>query len=485
MTEWTRGQVARMRYRAAFWIMIGCLGAGLPVAQAANRGAGESLVAHGAPGISACGSCHGMEGQGNYRLGYPRLAGLDPRYIVHELESFKHFERENAIMQPIAQKLTRVQMDNVAAWFASRKPLPPKDVHPSARTVALGEKIATRGIWSRNVPACFTCHGTRGAGVGPVFPRLAGQYPNYLETQLHDWRRGFRRNDPLGLMQAISSRLSRREISAVTEFLAVDRLHRPWPPLPERRVAQLRYTRKFLPPPESAMPQGPLGQMVRLGQQIFDHTPVKAPRYAGNALSCRNCHIDRGRRAGSAPMWAAYVAFPAYRTKNHKVNTIQQRIQGCFRFSENGHPPAEGSRTMIALVSYFSWLSQGAPTGAKMQGRGYPPLKAPAHPPNAVAGAKVFTAHCAICHGPDGQGTRNAAGTVIFPPLWGPQSYNWGAGMHQVKLAAAFIKANMPYGRGGTLTAQQAWDVAAFVDTHPRPPDPRKVAGLKPAHRRP
>ncbi|MHB1949911.1 MAG: c-type cytochrome [Acidiferrobacteraceae bacterium] len=473
-----------MTFRTLFALMF-LLGAGWCEAHAANLAAGGGLVAHGAPGIQACGACHGMEGQGNYRLGYPRLAGLNSGYIVHELESFKHSQRQNAIMQPIARKMTRLQMREAAAWFASRLPLPPQNVHPSARTVAFGEKIATRGVWSRNIPACFTCHGPRGAGVGSVFPRLAGQYPNYLETQMHDWRRGFRRNDPLGLMQAISSRLSRREISAVAEFLAVERLHAPMPPVPARRTPPLRYTRRFLPPSESAIPKGPLGEMVRLGEHIFDNTPMMARRYAGNALSCRNCHIDRGRRAGSAPMWAAYVAFPAYRSKNHKVNTIQQRIQGCFRFSENGRAPPEDSRTMTALVSYFYWLSRGAPTGAEMQGRGYPPLKKPAHPPDAAAGAHVFMAHCAVCHGADGQGTRSRSGAVVFPPLWGPRSYNWGAGMHKVKLAAEFIKANMPYGRGGTLTAQQAWNVAAFVDSHPRPPDPRTLPAAKKARKLP
>ncbi len=463
-----------MRYRAVLRAGLLLAVGALRSSRAADLMQGRALVMHGAPGITACSSCHGVNGQGNYRLGYPRLAGLDPGYIFHELESFKHFSRENAIMQPVAQRLSRVQMMDVAAWFASQKPLPPKGVHPSERTIALGEKIARRGVWSRNVPGCFTCHGPRGAGVGSRFPRLAGQYPNYLKTQLHDWRRGFRRNDPLGLMQAIASRLSHREMSAVSEFLAVDRIHGKAPALPGRRVTRLRYTRNFLPPLESAIPRGSFGAMVRQGERIFDDTPAEARRYAGNVLSCRNCHIDRGRKAGSAPMWAAYVAFPAYRVRNHKVTTIEQRIQACFRFSENGHPPPQDSRTMTALVSYFYWLAQGAPTGAEMQGRGYPPLKTPPHPPNAVSGAQIFASHCAVCHGPDGQGTRDTSGSYVFPPLWGPRSYNSGADMHKVKLAAEFVRANMPYGRGGMLTAQQAWDVAAFVDSHPRPPDPRK-----------
>ena len=84
----------------------------------------------------------------------------------------------------------------------------------------------------------------------------------------------------------------------------------------------------------------------------------------------------------------------------------------------------------------------------------------------------MFKAKCALCHGADGQG-QQAGGRYVFPPLWGPRSFNWGAGMHELHKAAAFIKANMPFSRGGTLSDQEAWDVALFMDSHERPQDPR------------
>ena len=230
----------------------------------------------------------------------------------------------------------------------------------------------------------------------------------------------------------------------------------------------------FHPPPEERMPAGPFGESVRLGRLIFTDTQHYAKQYVGNGLNCENCHLDAGRLADAAPLWAAYTQFPAYRSKNKKVNSFEDRLAGCFRFSMNGKAPAYDSKEMIALVAYSYWLAQGAPTGAQLEGRGYPKLAKPAKAPDAKRGAGVFAANCAICHGADGQGTK-AGDRYAFPPLWGPHSFNAGAGMHGVATAAAFIRQNMPLGKGGTLSAQDAWDVAQFMDGHERPPDPRKV----------
>jgi thiosulfate dehydrogenase len=228
----------------------------------------------------------------------------------------------------------------------------------------------------------------------------------------------------------------------------------------------------FAPPPDSAIPDDQFGREVRRGQRIFNETARYAPQYTGNVLSCANCHIDAGRLANSAPLWAAYVNFPAYRSKNKHVNTFEERMQGCFRFSMNGKAPPMGDPVLVALESYAFWLSTGAPVNKPIAGRGYPELPKPAAAPDYARGAKVFAERCALCHGADGQG-QSAGGTQVFPPLWGPQSFNWGAGMGDVDNAAGFIKANMPLGLGGTLSDQDAWDVALFMDSHERPQDPR------------
>lgn len=228
----------------------------------------------------------------------------------------------------------------------------------------------------------------------------------------------------------------------------------------------------FTPPNESEIPEGPFGDMVREGRDLFVNTQQLRGRFVGNGMNCVNCHVDAGRKADSAPLWAAYTMYPAYRKKNDKVNTMEERIQGCFRYSMNGAPPPSGSRELTALLTYHYWLSTGAPTGKALQGRGYPKLDEPAQQPDLTRGAQVFEANCVICHGDKGQG-KKVDGAYVFPPLWGPDSYNWGAGMHRVNTAAGFIKANMPLGRPNSLSDQQAWDVAAFINSFERPQDPR------------
>ena len=236
----------------------------------------------------------------------------------------------------------------------------------------------------------------------------------------------------------------------------------------------------FQPPPESAIPDGPYGDAIRRGMDIFLHTGVAAKQYTGSSLVCGNCHLDAGRTANASPMWAAWVSYPAYRSKNKLINTMEDRIRGCFVYSMNaqdspaGVPPPYGDDIYRDLQTYFAWLATNAPMHADMKGRGYLKLPDPAQAYDPARGEKVFAENCASCHGEDGQGMKNPDGTYAFPPLWGPHSFNWGAGMGKVSNAAGFVKANMPFGDGYSLTDQEAWDVAAFVDSHERPVDPRQ-----------
>lgn len=240
---------------------------------------------------------------------------------------------------------------------------------------------------------------------------------------------------------------------------------------------------KFSPPSFDDIPKGEFGDMVRLGRQIFLDTPTHAPQYVGNGLSCGNCHLDAGRLADSAPLWGAFVRYPAYRAKTGEVNNYLERLQGCFMYSMNGKAPPADSRELKALEVYSYWMSQGVPVGAKMQGAGYPKDFKPPKEPDYARGETVYAANCALCHGPDGLG-QQVDGRYVFPPLWGPDSYNWGAGMHQLDNAAAFIKANMPLGRGDTLSDQEAWDVAKYINAHERPQDPRYTGNLAETRKR-
>lgn len=251
-------------------------------------------------------------------------------------------------------------------------------------------------------------------------------------------------------------------------------------PAPTPRPSSVAFT----PPAESTIPDGPEGDAIRRGEAIFLHTRAHAGNYVGNGLSCDNCHLDGGRTAGAAPMWAAWVSYPAYRAKNGEINTMERRILECFRYSMNapaspsGGPPPPGNPIYADLEIYFYWLATGLPTGQPPAGRGYPELAATTQGHDPARGATVFASQCASCHGADGQGAKNSDGSYAYPPLWGANSFNWGAGMGKIANAAAFIKANMPFGQGGTLTDQQAWDVAAFVDSHDRPRDPRQTGTI-------
>ncbi len=181
----------------------------------------------------------------------------------------------------------------------------------------------------------------------------------------------------------------------------------------------------FSPPAESSFPEGDYGKVVRLGEMVFMETGKYAPRYVGNSLNCVNCHLDAGRKPDASPLWAAFVHYPAFRSKTGKVDTLASRIQGCFEFSMNGKAPPQDDEIMTALQTYAFWLAKGAPVGTPIPGSGYPKLKKPAQAPDYVRGEKVYAQNCALCHGADGLGQRSGEHQV-FPPLWGAQSFNWG-----------------------------------------------------------
>lgn len=239
----------------------------------------------------------------------------------------------------------------------------------------------------------------------------------------------------------------------------------------------------FVPPLAADAPADAYGDAVRLGARLMTDTAKLAPGYVGNGLVCSNCHLDAGRKAGAAPLWAAFVNFPAFRKKNGEINSFQKRVQDCFLYSLNGTPPPLGSRELLAIETYAAFLARGLPSGMSPAGRGFPALAPPALPADDARGANVFAEKCASCHGSDGAGQAVAGGTG-YPPLWGARSFAWGAGMATIDKAAAFIHANMPLGQEGSLSVQQAWDVANFIDGQVRPQDPRYSVSLEATRKR-
>jgi thiosulfate dehydrogenase len=203
------------------------------------------------------------------------------------------------------------------------------------------------------------------------------------------------------------------------------------------------------------------------GRAILLATRDSLPRNVGNGLRCASCHLDGGLRANAMPWVGSYVRFPQYRPRSGKVDLIEDRVNDCLERSMNGKRLDASGRDMRDIVAYFAFLSTGIPVGAEMEGQGFPklaPMKG-----DAVRGSHVFVASCARCHGPSGQGT------AVAPPLWGPGSYNVGAGMARINTAASFIHALMPFDRAQQLTPQQAFDVATYINTRPRPDFAKKI----------
>ena len=201
-------------------------------------------------------------------------------------------------------------------------------------------------------------------------------------------------------------------------------------------------------------------------------------RYSGNGLECQSCHLEAGTRRFGLPLAGVWGIFPTFIGREHEVRTLEERINGCMERSMNGRSlPGDGPE-MKALLAYIRYISQGVPVGEPELGRGIPALPLPEKASDPQRGAEVFQTQCAICHQPDGQGKRLDAAEASqerrrfqVPPLWGPESYNDGAGMARNITAADFIRANMPLGTDfehPVLAPQDAFDVAVFINNQPR-----------------
>ncbi|HXJ38473.1 MAG TPA: c-type cytochrome [Bryobacteraceae bacterium] len=219
---------------------------------------------------------------------------------------------------------------------------------------------------------------------------------------------------------------------------------------------------RWNPPSPDTIPPGPLGDSVRLGQLIFTQTPKYAPRYVGNQLSCSHCHLGAGTARFAAPVVGLPGMFPMFDKRANRVITFAERIQECFVRSENGRPQPFDGPEMTALIAYVQWLSQGQPAGQEFPGRGLVHLSELT--PNLQRGENIYMQQCSGCHGKDGAGMPPTR-----PPLWGPGAYNDGAGMNGVSSMAAFVRHNMPANKPGSLSAQDSFDVAAFIHSKPHP----------------
>jgi cytochrome c553 len=203
------------------WALLGFVMCAAPLAGAEQQAKADSAKGQGIAN-KVCAACHGADGNSPTPAN-PKLAGQIPEYIQKQLGNFKSVpgkkaERENPIMGGMAAGLSAEDMRDVAAYFAAQSPKPGAAKHPE--TLALGRKIWRGGDPAKGIPACAACHGAAGAGLPAQYPRLAGQYPEYIEVQLKAFRAAERRNDANKMMQSIASRMSDPEIRAVADYIS-------------------------------------------------------------------------------------------------------------------------------------------------------------------------------------------------------------------------------------------------------------------------
>jgi len=172
------------------------------------------------PGAMPCVACHGADGLGMAAAGFPRLAGLPAAYLRKQLEDFKRASRSHPVMQPVAKALTDAEIDAVSQALAAMPAPAPTLAQRSEMPSNPAQKLALQGAWERQIPACVSCHGPAGSGVGDAFPPLAGQPAAYLKAQLLAWQGGTRHNDPNDLMGHIAKSLTADEVQSVAEYFA-------------------------------------------------------------------------------------------------------------------------------------------------------------------------------------------------------------------------------------------------------------------------
>lgn len=169
-----------------------------------------------------CVACHSADGN-SVAPANPKIAGQFPDYLHKQLVNFKpqagkKAERENAVMAGMVANLSPDDMKNLAAFYGSQK-LKPAAAKDKALAAA-GQKLWRGGNAATGVPACAGCHGPDGAGIPAQYPRIAGQYAEYIEAQLKAFQAGQRVNDRNGMMRGVAARMTEKEMKAVADYAA-------------------------------------------------------------------------------------------------------------------------------------------------------------------------------------------------------------------------------------------------------------------------
>lgn len=233
---------------------------------------------------------------------------------------------------------------------------------------------------------------------------------------------------------------------------------------------------------DPSLDESPRGKAIRLGYRIFTNTPQEAPGYTHANVSCSNCHLNAGQRERALPLVGVSAMYPEMNRRAGRMFTIEDRIIDCFKRSENGtgNPdqalPVPEARDVQAVKAYLDWLSEEYEAGKNPPWRGKnviaPDKIIPVAKLDPAKGEALFVEKCTNCHGQDGQGVQ--IGDKKAAPLWGPGSWNDGAGAARVYTLAGIIRYAMPYLDPGSLSDEEAQQIAAFITSKPRPAYPFK-----------
>jgi len=242
---------------------------------------------------------------------------------------------------------------------------------------------------------------------------------------------------------------------------------------------QYREGDEWNPPDEAEIPYDSNGDLIRYGKDLIVNTskylgPKGVISSISNGMNCQNCHINAGRENFANPFSGVKNNYPKYRDRSGRTESYEFRVNECMQRSMNGMPLDSLSLEMRAMVAYVKWMGKDVPKGIRPIGTGtqMPQLLNRAADP--AKGKIVYTNNCQRCHGENGQGLLSIdSSSYTYPPLWGENSFNTSAGMYRLSYLAGFIKNNMPYDeatwKNPKLSNEEAWDVAAYVASQPRP----------------
>lgn len=476
-------------------------------------------------GLGHCGACHTPRGllfqekamSESGRNGSLFLAGetveswralsLRDLWTVEDTKTFlktgqnRYATASGNMADVIMHSTQHVRDDDLLAIASYLKSLPAgphdKAAHPAPKAVVAkvpDDLFSTRGGLGY-IQFCGDCHRADGSGVDKVFPPLAGNptvSSKDASTLVHIILTGGQTasttTHPRVFVMPAFARLADRELAEILSFVRIS-----WgngaPIVDTGMVAKMRAeldpkttdSSKFETPRLANMLIARNAQQLVRGMRLHLETKDLLPEHVGDQLNCTSCHLNAGTVAEGSPFVGVSAFFPSYGARAGKIITLEERINGCFRRSMNGKPLPKESDDMKAMVAYFDWMKGETKPEDKVAGRGVGKIDRSIKP-DPDNGKKIYADQCAVCHGESGEGLKNAAGKMVYPPLWGDESFNIGAGMARTYTAAAFVKRNMPIGfhgkfplgQGG-LSDQEAVDVAEYFSHQPRPDFPDKV----------